>query len=98
MKIEDMPLSTKTIKTITKRVLKDRDMHIVRRFSPVISEYKLQLSPELRQIFKITDDEFLSRKEILKNGKWIMQSEIYSFGPLEKLENALSAAISKIIN
>ncbi len=88
---------TTTTKTF-KKVLNMNDMQVVEKFSPVISEYKIQLSPKLRQILTLTEDEFISKEQRFRYGHWQDSVEFRTRGPLKKLEQDLLICIENINN
>ncbi len=88
---------TTRAKTFNK-VLNINNMQVVNKFSPVISKYKIQLSPKIRQILTLTEDEFISKEQRFRHGHWQDSVEMRTCGPLEKLEQDLLICIENINN
>ena len=84
------------IKTLAKRVLKDNNMQLRRKFTPVVSEYKMQVNPNRRFNLRITEDEFSAIEECKKDGNWKKISEEYYSGLRENVEENLLMFINYI--
>ncbi len=69
-RITNLELNANTAKAITRRVLKDRNMEIKSGFSPVESEYMVQLTPKKRIILNLSEDTFTTREEKLTSRGW----------------------------
>lgn len=80
-------------KKLVKRVLKENDMQIVKNFTPVNSEYKLNLGKDRRVTLAVNGDEFIQKEERLINNKWRKSVEMRIKDTAENAENALIAAI-----
>jgi len=79
-RITNLELNANTAKAITKRVLKDRNMRIQSSFTPVDSEYMVQLSPKKRMFLNLTGDKFITREEKLTSKGWKETSSSEHFG------------------
>lgn len=69
-RVTDLELNANTVKAITKRVLRDRNMEIISGFAPVESEYMVQLSPKKRIFLNLQEDTFTAREEKLTSRGW----------------------------
>ena len=96
MNVAKILLDPTTSRKTFKKVLNMNDMQVVKRFSPVVSEYKFQISPKVRRILTLTEDEFVSKEQRFRYGKWNDTIEMRSCGSLEKLENDLISCIKGI--
>lgn len=90
--LSDPTISAKTFR----KVLNMNDMQVVKKFSPVVSEYKIQLTPKVRRILTLTEDEFVSKEQRFKNGMWKDAIEMRSFGSPEELEKDLMSSIENL--
>ena len=74
--VEDMALNANTARAIAKRVMKDRDMHIVKRFTPVVSEYSVEVTPNNRYNFRLEDDVFVAQHQVKSENGWETVNEL----------------------
>ena len=98
MKIQDMPLNAKTAKIIAKRVMKDNNMSVVKNFTPVVSEYKFNLSDTKRMNIILKEDEYIQQEERLINNSWKKVIEYRLKGNIEKVENELIEFLNSLKN
>ena len=96
MKIEDMPLNAKTAKTIAKRVMKDNNMRLTNRFTPVISEYKFQVGDDKRISIVLDENEFVQKEQRFHKNMWRDAVEKRIKGTLDDIENVLLETISEL--
>lgn len=96
--LSTIPTDPVMTRKMAKMVLDMNNMQIVNRFSPVVSEYKFQIAPNIRHIFTLTEDEFIAKEQRFRYGKWCDSVEMRTFGPLEKLEEDLMICIENLNN
>ncbi len=96
MEVAKILLDPTTSAKTFRKVLNMNDMQVVKKFSPVVSEYKFQLTPNVRRILTLTEDEFVSKEQRLKNGIWKDSIEMRSFGTAEELENDLILCVENL--
>lgn len=70
LKVTNCELNSSTAKAVAKRVLKDRNMQIVNKFSPVVSEYTVNLSPKKRIVMTLSEDMFVTKEQKLTSKGW----------------------------
>ena len=63
MKVTNLELNGNSVGKIAKRVMKDRNIHIVDKFTPVISEHIINIKPDRRIILRLTEDTFTSTEQ-----------------------------------
>jgi hypothetical protein len=76
LRVTNLDLNADTAAAITKRVLKDRNMQIVKRFTPVVSEYTVDVSPNNRYMFRLDDDVFTAQHQVKSENGWQTVGEI----------------------
>jgi len=85
-----------TPQNIVRKVLRENNMEIVKKFSPVYSEYQFQLGKNNRISMRVTEDEFYQKKEALVKNKWETVQEMHIWDSCKKIEDALVKSISEI--
>lgn len=94
LKVTNMDLNANTLEKIAKRVMKDRNMQVVDRFTPVVSEYTVNISPKHRYIFTLEEDKFTTLEQVKTSKGWKNQTQsVHYENSLEQLENAFGIAI-----
>lgn len=81
---------------LVNRVLRENDMQIVKKFSPVKSEYKFNVGDDKRILMSITDDEFVQREERFIRNHWEPSVEMRVKN--SNLEDVLAQSISKVLD
>jgi hypothetical protein len=81
---------------MVKRVLRDNGMQIVKKFSPVKSEYKFQIGDNKRISMLLSEDEFVQKEERLVRNHWVPAVEMRVRNT--NLEDVLIKSISDILD
>ena len=97
MNLETMPLNARTAKTIAKRVMKNMDMQVVNRFSPVESKYQFHIGDKKRITLHLTEDKFIQTEEQLNKGRWKLSTQSVKLGSMPELENFMLESVSNIV-
>lgn len=69
-KVTNMVLNADNAVRLARRTMKDRNMSVVKNFTPVISEHIVQVNPTKRLRFKLTDNEFTYAEEKRVRNNW----------------------------
>lgn len=97
MKVTNLELNGNTYRAIAKRVMKDRNIHIVDKFTPVVSEHIIHIKPKRRIVLKLTEDQFSScEQRLYANNKWKTTSEFLAFD--NGVNNLEDYFINEVIN
>lgn len=70
LRVTNMVLNADNAAIIARRAMKDRDMTVVKSFTPVVSEHVVQVGPNKRLRFKLTDNEFSYAEEKNTRNNW----------------------------
>lgn len=87
-----------TPQKVVRKVLRDNDMQIVSKFTPVNSEYKFNIGDKKRITMTLTEDEFVQKEEKLRRNRWETTTVTHIWDSPENLENALVKSISEIVD
>lgn len=94
--VSNLMLNANTATQIANRVMKDRNIQVVDRFTPVVSQYRFNISPKDRVTLTLTEDSFVKLVEKFKYGKWSMVSEMRTSGTMQQMEEALICTIDSL--
>lgn len=99
LKVTNMDLNGNTATAIARRVLKDRGMQVVKRFTPVVSEYTVEVTPQNRYMFRLEDDVFSARHQVKSEKGWETVEEIErTHCNVDNVDNDFQLAISDLRN
>lgn len=79
-------LNAKNAKNIAKNIMKSKQMNIREKFTPVNSEYTVQISPIERVHLSLTEDSFKYNLQRNSGNEWQTRMRDEVKGPLEKIE------------
>ncbi len=95
-KVTNMVLNANNTVRLARQAMKDRNMFVVKNFTPVISEHVVQVNPTKRLRFKLTDNEFTYTEEKRIRNNW-QESITYNYtNTRENVENQFIKFISYI--
>ena len=83
-------------KNVLNKEFKENNLSIIKKFSPVVSEYKFQVGHNRRITMTLTEDEFIQKEERLFQSKWLPTIETHQKNC--NGEDALITAINKILD
>lgn len=86
-----------TPQKLVNKVLRENNMEIVRKFSPVNSEYKFQIGNNKRITITLNEDEFVQKEERFVRNQWKPSVEMRVNGSNRDLEDVLVQTISNIM-
>ena len=86
-----------TPQKLVNKVLRENNMEIVRKFSPVNSEYKFQIGNNKRITITLNEDEFVQKEERFVRNQWKPSVEIRVNGSNRDLDDVLVQTISNIM-
>lgn len=81
---------------ITNRILRDHNMQIIKKFTPVDSFYKLSVGDNKRVTMQLTENEFVHKEESFVQNNWRTSSEMRLTGTRKELENAFLESIRRV--
>lgn len=87
-----------TPQKVVRKVLRENGMQIVKKFSPVNSEYKFQIGDNKRITMRVLEDEFFRKEENLISNQWKTSQEMHIWDTPSNLENTLVKSISDILD
>lgn len=82
---------------LVNKVLRENNMEIVRKFSPVNSEYQFMMGNNKRITMTLTEDEFIQKEERFVRNQWRPSVEMRLNGANRNLEDVLIQSISEIM-
>lgn len=88
-------LNAANAKSIAKRIMKTKQLSVRKQFSPVISEYTLQINPKQRVNLSLTDDCFKYNLQENSGNQWQTSLTDEVNGPLDKLEQMFFGVIER---
>jgi len=97
-KITNLPLNANTAGRIVKRVMKDKNMEVVRNFTPVVSEHTVQINPNKRIRLTLTDNEFQYAEERKLRNNWKEMIAYKYTDAREKVEEKFFQFVSLLSN
>ena len=86
-----------TPQKVVRKVLRENGMQIVKKFSPVNSEYKFQIGDNKRITMRVLEDEFFRKEENLIRNQWETIQEMHIWDTPSNLENTLVQSISEVM-
>lgn len=87
-----------TPQKVVRKVLRDNNMEIVRKFSPVNSQYRFQIGDNKRITMTLTEDEFVQKEERLIRNQWKPSVEMRIADTIGNLEDVLVRSVSEIVD
>lgn len=87
-------LNANNAKIVARKVMKARDMHIYKNFTPVESNYIIYKGDNNRHIINMSDCGLLTVKEVKQDNKWVIEAFKIFKGKVDKVEQKFIEVIA----